>query len=54
MSSLPIATPIPSVPCDGTDAYTVSAGADDYIDTVLRFADGSLAASIYGNDGQQL
>lgn len=43
-----------AVKLDGTDAYTVSAGADDYIDTVLRFADGSLAASIYGDDGQQL
>ena len=45
---------IRAVKLDGTDAYTVSAGADDYIDTVLRFADGSLAASIYGDDGQQL
>lgn len=44
---------IRAVKLDGTDAYTVSAGADDYIDTVLRFADGSLAASIYGDDGQR-
>lgn len=42
-----------AIKLDGTDAYTVSADADAYIDTLLRFADGSIGVSVY-SDGQKL
>lgn len=44
-----------AVKLDGTDAYNISTASDsDYIDSVIRFADGSLGVSVYGSDGQVL